>query len=78
MNRICVIFNNDTGDRVDLEIPTDVTADVLIRSLNAAFRSGKRKAVAIRTLNPISYLCGYTRVEDAKLHNGTELFLVED
>ncbi len=78
MNKITVIMHGESGQQVDIEIPTDVSAEALLEALNHAFRSGKQPAAAIRSINPLSYLSGNTRVEDARLHNGTELFFVED
>ena len=78
MNKITVIMNGDNGLREDIEIPTDITADVLLKALNNVYRSEKTPAAAIRTVNPLSYLCGNTRVEDARLHDGTEIYFVEE
>ena len=78
MNNITVIMHEDNGMCRDLSIPVDVTADMLLVALNGAYRTGKRQAVAIRSVNPLAYLCGNTRVEDVQLHDGTELYLVED
>ena len=78
MKGITVIMHGDNGAVQDIYIPLDVTADALLVALNGAYRAGKRSAVALRTENPLAYLCGNTRVEDVGLHDGTDIYFVED
>lgn len=78
MSRITVIMNLDNNEPIDIEIPADAAADALLLALNKTFRPDKRGAVALRSVNPLAYLCGNTRVDDVRLHDGSELFFVED
>ena len=78
MSNITVIMHEDNGMAKDISIPSEVTADSLLTALNGAYRTGKKQAVAIRTENPLAYLCGNTKVEDAGLHDGSDIYFVED
>ena len=74
--RIVVIFHNHrTGQKLDLELPTDISANELIIGLSQGFRLDmditNLSACFLRTENPIAFLKGSKTLGEYGLHNGT-------
>lgn len=65
---------------VDVEIPTDITADELIHGLNRGFDLGvdeANKDCYMRSENPIALIKGEMTLEELGLRNGTSVFYDE-
>ncbi len=73
---IIVIFENEkTNEKVDIEVPLNITANELIYGLNEGLHLGMQlnqvKDCYLCTENPIALLRGNTVIEKFKLRDGT-------
>lgn len=76
--RIIVIFyHHQTGKKLDLELPVDLSANELIIGLNQGFQLGMDLAnlsgCFLRSENPIAFLKGSKTLKEYGLHHGTVL-----
>lgn len=74
---IVVFCNNATGQKCDVEIPTNISVKNLIIGLNEAFGLGidvrNSSELYLRTENPIGILAGDIKVCDCNIYTGTEI-----
>lgn len=80
--KIIVIFNAPKKNIcVDLEIPTDITARDLVRSLNEAYNLGidtdDIKKCHLQMENPIGLLRGNLVIADSGIRNGSVISYTE-
>jgi uncharacterized ubiquitin-like protein YukD len=72
---IAVLYIHKTKEKVDVEIPLDITANDLVIGLNKAFNLGinteKFTECYLKTENPIALLSGNKSLREYKLRNGT-------
>ena len=76
--KIMIVFQrNDTGEVMDLEIPTNISITELIFGLNIGLNLGidmnNPAKCFLRSENPIALLKGEGLVEDYKLHDGSKI-----
>jgi len=74
-NIIAVLHIHKTDEKIDLELPLDITANELIIGLNQAFALGMDvndlSACFLRTEHPIAFLQGGKTLAEYGLRNGT-------
>lgn len=67
--------------RVDIEVPLNISADELVKSLNAAYslgiETGNPRNCYILSENPIALLKGNKTLEKFGIHNGSILRITE-
>ena len=73
-----IIFQrNDTGETMDLEIPTNISVAELIYGLNIGLNLGidmnDPTQCFLKSENPIALLKGEGLVEEYKLHDGSKI-----
>lgn len=71
-----VIVYTFSGKEVDMEIPTNISADDLIHALHQTLDPSRPCPDFIRSDNPAALLHGSTKVEDFALRDGSTLYLV--
>lgn len=74
MKQSIIIICSLHGQTVDLQIPADIRADMLIRILAKAFRLPATPA-CIRCANPLVMLTGSITAAEYGLHDGSILYL---
>ena len=77
--KIIVIFHNlVSGEKIDLEIPINLSANELINGLNKGFDLGinmdNPSRCYLRSKNPTALLRGEVTLEDIGLRNGTIIY----
>lgn len=65
-----------SGKEVDLEIPTNISADDLIHALHQSLEPSRPCPDYIRCDNPVALLHGNAKVEDFALRDGSTLYLI--
>lgn len=72
---IAVLHNHKTHQKVDIEIPLNITANDLIIGLNKAFHLGintdQIMDCYLKSENPIALLKGNKTLKEYKLRNGS-------
>ena len=72
---IAVLHNQHTDEKIDLEIPLNISANELLLGLNTAFSLGidttDMSQCYLKTENPIRLLKGNKTLKEYKLRNGT-------
>lgn len=76
MNTKSVIVYTFSGQPVDLEIPTDISAAMLIRALYSTLEPTRACPDYIRSDNPSAMLYGEAKVESFGLRDGSTLYLI--
>lgn len=76
--KIMIVFQrNDTGEVMDLEIPTNISIAELIFGLNMGLGLGidinNPAQCFLRSENPVALLKGEGLVEEYKLHDGSKI-----
>ncbi len=76
--KIMIVFQrNDTGEVMDLEIPTNISIAELIFGLNMGLGLGidmnNPAQCFFRSENPVALLKGEGLVEEYKLHDGSKI-----
>lgn len=77
-DRMILIFHNiKTGERMDIEVPSDLTANELVLGLNEGLHLGIDESdiaqCYLKTVNPIMLLKGNRTLEEYGIYNGTEI-----
>ncbi len=77
-DKIMIVFQrNDTGQVMDLEIPTNISIAELIFGLNVGLDLGidinNPAQCYLRSENPVALLKGEGLVEEYKLHDGSKI-----
>lgn len=77
-DKIMIVFQrNDTGQVMDLEIPTNISIAELIFGLNVGLDLGidinNSAQCYLRSENPVALLKGEGLVEEYKLHDGSKI-----
>lgn len=80
--KIILIFNNYRDKKqVDIEVPSDITANELFVGLNEAYKLGidatDVKNCFLRAENPIALLRGNRTLKEYGLHNGSIINFIE-
>lgn len=79
---ILLFQNRKTGERFDIEVPKQITANELVIALNEGFGLGMDISNAansfLRAENPIALIKGETVLEDYQLHDGTIIWYGEN
>lgn len=75
-SKIVIILNlKRTNERIDLEVPADITANDLVIALNKAYHLGidlsDQKQCYLKTENPFALLKGSKRLSEFGIRNGT-------
>ena len=76
-NRItAVLYLHKKNQKVDVDVPLDITANELIQALNTAFRLGidmndPVRRPHLKAENPIALLTGGKLLSEYRLRNGT-------
>jgi uncharacterized ubiquitin-like protein YukD len=72
---VAVLHNHKTKEKVDIEIPLDISAKDLVLALNQSFNLGINiediTECYLKTENPIALLKGNKSLRDYKIRNGT-------
>lgn len=72
---IVVLYKHSSNEKIDVEVPLDITANELIISLNEGFALGMDTSdiskCFLRTENPIALLKGNRTLAEYELRNGT-------
>ncbi len=74
MNRIRIVVRLGTGQELDLDIPTDITADQLLTALYEGLRLPGARPAYLRSENPLAMLSGQNRLSDYALRDGSVLY----
>lgn len=82
MNTIVITFNNEVNrTQVDLEIPSDISANELVIALNNAFDLGietsNQKKCYLKAENPFTLLRGSKKISEFGIRNGTIINFTE-
>ena len=75
MSKVTVIVHLETGKDVDIELPTDISADAIIRALYQALKLTGRCPDCIRCENPIALLQGDMPLSFFGIRDGSTIFL---
>ncbi|MBO4346388.1 MAG: hypothetical protein J5840_01970 [Lachnospiraceae bacterium] len=72
---IMVFERAKTKEKIDIEVPLDITANDLLNGLNTGLKLGLNledsSQCYLCTENPIALIKGNTMLRDYNLHNGT-------
>ncbi|MBO4926615.1 MAG: hypothetical protein J5472_09055 [Clostridia bacterium] len=71
--RIIIYLNS--GKEVEMEVQTDIRADAFIDALYASLTPGGKNPGFIRSVNPISLICGSATLEQFGLRDGSVLYM---
>lgn len=70
-----VLYLRKTNEKIDIDIPLDITANELITGLNSGFSldmdTGDLSLCFLRTENPVAFLRGNKTLAEYGLRNGT-------
>ena len=76
--RIFVILYLETGEEIDLDLPSKITVEELLEGLNEGLRwkiaAEDIRDCYLRSENPIAFLKGNHSLEEYHLRNGSALF----
>lgn len=77
---IMILANHRNGDKVDIEVPLDITANELIVALNESFKLGMNTEEIYKcylsTENPIALVKGNKTLAEYGLRDGTVINIV--
>ncbi|MDO4176411.1 MAG: EsaB/YukD family protein [Bacillota bacterium] len=81
-DRIIIIFNmTKRGQKVDLDIPTDISANDLVVALNTTYDLGidvsDMKNCYLKAENPIVLLKGTKTLKEFGLRNGSVIYFTD-
>ncbi len=71
--RIIIYLNS--GKEVEMEVQPDIRADAFINALYASLAPGTINPGFIRSVNPITLICGNTTLEEFGLRDGSILYM---
>ena len=78
MRDTIIIMLNNAGKTIDVEIPSNITADELLHGLNVAFDLGldesDPKNYYMRAENPIALIKGDMTISELGIRTGTTIF----
>ena len=70
-----IIIYPRSGKEVEMEVQTDIQADTFIDALYASLAPGSRNPGYVRSVNPITLICGNATLQQFGLRDGSILYM---